>query len=255
MVKYHIAVSAMLLLASHEALAKKDRADSGEKIVNGMIHFGANIRKSLKPTKVPLQQPLRYQGGDTCSFEVVWSRTGATELSGAMVIKTSTVRDRVAISIDSVGGQSSLLISPEGQIRNLNSVDPFTQRRTTMNNFEVESERMKNEVRKALPGRTDADVLLGLPLFPRIIDSQLTVGSKVAVLDSTRGEWAAYHYQGMITYKDRSGALLDLIKKSASDGRSYRIGFLVVEPTTMMPIFFIFENFDRIRTRVDFCSK
>jgi len=249
-----------LLLPSLISLLKPESSNimgARTKVVNGMIHFGSIIRRTLPVTAAPLPAPLRYAGGNNCTFELVWSRMGASELNGSMTINTAPVRDRVAISIKAIDAQTSLLITPSGKVTNFNSVDPFTRQRVTFSNLSEMAERTREKLRRMDPQGKNPDVLVGLPLLPRLVDNDGSVGSKVAVVDSTSGEWAAYYYQGMIQYKNWNGAVLDLIRVMDVKGKptSVRLGFLVAEYRTMMPLFFVFENVDQMRARVSKCDR
>lgn len=248
-----VAVIACLVASPDLAIAK----DSGkkDKVVGAMVHFGNTLRKMIKPTKERLRVPLQYTAGHSCSYEFVEFRTGLSELSGTMEFKTTAVRDRIAISADAVGAKSSFLISPDGRIANFNAVDPFTKRRTTFKNFEAEAARIKEETRLAQPDSIIQDVLISPPLVPRIVANDGSVGSKVAILEGTNGEWAGYYYQGMVRYREWDAVVLDLIRQSALDGKKYRIGFLVAEYRTMVPLMLVFENFERIRVRINSCSR
>lgn len=227
------------------------------KIVGGMVQFGNLLRKTIAVTAAPLPAPLRYASGNNCTFELFWSRVGFADQNGAMTINTAMVRDRVAISMHTLGTQSSLLITSNGSITNFNSVDPFTRERVTASNLAAAAEKTIQELQKKHPEAKNPDFIVGLPMLPRLIDNDGSVGSKVAVVDSVRGEWAAYYYQGMVRYRNWDGAVLDLIQVVNIKGKptNVRLGFLVAEYRTMMPLMFVFENYDRIRARVIRCDR
>lgn len=227
------------------------------KVVNGMKQFGGLLRSTIPVTAAPLPSMLHYAAGNNCTFEMVWGRTGASDLNGTMTLNTAKVRDRIAISINAVGAPTSLLISPDGAVTNLNSVDPFTHERTVSANLAAMAEKTRQRLREMYPAAQDADVLLGMPMLPELIANNGTVGSKVGVVRSLKGEWAAYYYQGMVQYKDWNGAVLDLIRVMNVNGKptAVRIGFLVAEYRTMMPLIFVFENLDHMRARVERCDR
>ncbi|MDB5694395.1 MAG: hypothetical protein JWO81_3458 [Alphaproteobacteria bacterium] len=259
MMPFHSYLALALLLPSLTSLLKPESSNimgARTKVVNGMIHFGSTIRRTLPVSSAPLPAPLHYAAGNNCTFELVWSRPGASELNGPMTINTAPVRDRVAISIKAIDAQTSLLITPSGKVTNFNSVDPFTRERITSSNLSALAERTRERLRQMDPEAKNPDVLIGLPMLPRLVDNDGHVGSKVAVVDSASGEWATYYYQGMIQYKSWNGAVLDLIRVMDVKGKptSVRLGFLVAEYRTMMPLFFVFENVDQMRVRVTQCD-
>lgn len=254
----HIALAVLLQATVVPSYAATSNIGSARaKVVNGMVQFGGVLRSTIPVTATPLPAPLHYAAGNNCTFEMVWSRTGASDLNGSMTLNTAPVRERIAISINAVGAQTSLLISPQGAVTNFNSVDPFTHERTVSANLAAMAEKARLQLQKLYPDAKNADVLLSMPMLPRLVDNDGSVGSKVAVVDSLKGEWAAYYYQGMVQYKNWNGALLDLIHVMDVNGKPtyVRMGFLVAEYRTMMPLIFVFENADRMRARVETCDR
>jgi hypothetical protein len=257
---HRILALAVLLQAAAtplHAASKSNILGARTKVINGMIHFGNTLRRIIPVKADPLPDRLRYMAGNNCTFELFWSRTGASELNGLMTINTAPVRDRVAISIKAIDAQTSLLITSSGSITNFNSVDPFTRQRITSSNLSATAERARQQMRQADPNVKNPDILVGLPMLPRLVDNSGSVGSKVAVVDSASGEWAAYYYQGMVQYNGWNGALLDLIRFEDVKGKwtPIRIGFLVAEYRTMMPLVFVFENVDQMRAKVSKCDR
>lgn len=246
-----------LAVASPVEAAKSNISGVRIKVVNGMVHFGGLLRDIIPVKAKPLPFPLRYKGGNNCTFELFWKRTGVAELKGAMTINTAPVRDRIAIAINALETQSSLLISPSGTMTNFNSVDPFTRQRVTAATLSAFAQKARQQLRKMYPDAKNEDLLVGYPMLPRLIDNDGSVGAKVAALDTVSGEWAAYYYQGMVHYNGYEGALLDLVRVIDVNGSptSVRIGFLVAEYRTMMPLFFVFENFDQMRAHVERCDR
>lgn len=227
------------------------------KVTNGMVHFGDILRKIIPLKSVPLPASLRYASGNNCTFDMFWKRPGAAELNGEIKINTAPVRDRIAISITGFETQSSLLISPMGAVTNFNTMDPFSRQRVTAKSLPAFAEKAKALMHKLYPDATNEDMLLSYPMLPRLVENDGSVGAKVAVLDSVNGEWAAYYYQGMTTYNGYSGALFDLVRIMTIDGKptNVRVGFLVAESRTMMPLVFVFENYDQMHGKVTRCDR
>ena len=246
-----------LAIAASASADKTNILGTRTKVTNGMVHFGDILRKIIPLKSVSLPAPLRYASGNNCTFDMFWKRPGAAELNGEMKINTAPVRDRIAISITGFETQSSLLISPTGTITNFNTMDPFSRQRVTAKSLPAFAEKTKALMRKLYPDATNEDMLLGYPMLPRLVDNDGSVGAKVAVLDSLNGEWAAYYYQGMTTYEGYSGALLDLVRVMNINGKptNVRVGFLVAETHTMMPLVFVFENYDQMHGKVTRCDR
>jgi hypothetical protein len=245
------------LVASPLSAATSNILGKRTKVVNGTVHFGSMLRSIIPVKATPLPAGLHYAGGNNCTFELFWSRTGATELNGAMTINTAQVRDRIAVSIKALDAPTSLLITANGEITNFNSVDPFTHERITFSNLAAAAEKTRERLRQMYPGVKGPDMLVGYPMLPRLVANDGTVGSKVAAIDNTQGEWAAYYYQGMTQFKGWRGVVLDLIRVMDVKGKPkpVRIGFLVAEYRTMMPLMFVYENFDQMRARVQRCDR
>jgi len=245
------------LLAGSLQATKTNILGTRTKVVNGMVHFGKILRSTIPVTATPLPQPLRYSGGNNCTFELFWSRTGAADLNGEMVINTAPVRDRLAISVKAGDALTSLLVTPAGNLMNFNSIDPFTHGRITLSNLSSVAEKSRERMRQIDPNVVNPDIMVGLPMLPRLVENDGSVGAKVAVLNTTQGEWASYYYQGMVQYKQWGGALLDLVRVMNIKGKPtpVRLGFLVVEYRTMMPLIFVFENADQMRAKVVRCDK